>query len=379
MSCPPRTAVALALALLALDPRVHGEQGGSAAPLPFDQLVRRASEAWQANDTAGALRWYGEAVARNPAWDEGWWYLGSIHYGADRYAEARDAFSKVTQLKPEASAAWALLALSEYELKDFDAALAHLVKWQALGPARGDSDEIRRTAALHLAMLLVRKGQFDLAMRPLTWLATTQQETPLLLALSGLVILERAVLPEEVPASERECVIEVGRGAYAAFAGRDAQAKASFEQALGRCPNTRGLRFAYGLTLSRAGSGQALPVLRQEVELFPDDVRAHVQIALEFLNRGKPAEAIAPAREAVRLAPALFSARLALGRALSETDALAEGIAELERAAQLAPEVPDTYLALARAYARSGRTADVERVRAKLLQLEHDRSATVRP
>ncbi len=367
----------LLIAVLSVAPSGAQEGSSPATALPFEEVSRRAAEAWRANRNEEALQWYRQGLERNPSWDEGWWYLGSIHYEADRYAAARDAFARVTELKPEASPAWALRGLSEYRLQDFDAALGHLLKWQALGPA--GSEEISRAAGLHLAMLLVRGGQFDLATRPLTWLANSQPETPELLTVCGLVILEMAVLPADIPESERERVLVVGRAAYTAFAGHNAEAKVRFEEALARYPAARGLRYAYGLVLYRAGSEEALPVLRKETELFPDNVHAHLQIAFALLSRGKPADALPSARESVRLAPDLFASHLALGRALVETDALDEGIAELERGSELAPELPDTYGALARAYALAGRTEDAARARAKMIELDRKEKSQLRP
>lgn len=370
-----RLAFPLLLFAVLAGPPCTAQEG--AAPLTLAEVSRRASAAWAAGRNEEALRWYREGVEHHPSWDEGWWYLGSIHYEADRYPEARDAFARVTQLKPEASAAWALLGLSEYRVGQLDAALQHLLRWQSVGP--GDGGEISHVAGLHLAMLLVHAGQFDLAMRPLTWLASSQPETPELLSVCGLVIQEIAAFPADVPEADRERVGAVGRAAYAALAGRDAEAKTRFEEVIARYPDARGVRYAYGLVLSRMGSAEAVPVLQKEVELFPDDVRAHLQIALDLLGRGRPAEALPSARESLRLAPGLFASHLAIGRALAETGSVAEGIAELEKAAELAPDLPDIYLALARAYALAGRTADLERTRAKMIEADRKRQPTLKP
>ena len=287
------------------------------------------------------------------------------------------AFAHVTSLKPDASPAWAMLGLTEYRLGELEAAAQHLMRWQTIGPA-GDN-EISRAAGLHLAMLLVRGGQFDLAMRPLTWLASAHPETTELSLLCGLMIQELPLLPAEVKQADRERTVAVGHAVYSALAGRDAEAKMLFEEVIARYPKARGVRYAYGLVLSRMGNAEALPVLRQEVELFPDDVHAHLQIALELLGRGQAKEALPAAQEAVRLAPRLFAAHLALGRVLVETGTLGEGIAHLEQAAELAPDVPDVYLALARAYALAGRTADVARVRAKMIDADRKRQPQLHP
>jgi predicted Zn-dependent protease len=61
---------------------------------------------------------------------------------------------------------------------------------------------------------------------------------------------------------------------------------------------------------------------------------------------------------------------LALGRALAATGETEQSLVELEKAARLLPESRGVYLALAQVYASAGRTADVERARAKLRELD---------
>ena len=120
-------------------------------------------------------------------------------------------------------------------------------------------------------------------------------------------------------------------------------------------------------------------MLIREVELFPDNARAHLEIAFQHLERGNAADALPSARASVRLVPDVYSSHLALGRALVAGDALAESLAELEEAARLGPEVPDVYVALAQAYARAGRPEDVERARRKLRELDAERQPYLSP
>ena len=51
-----------------------------------------------------ALGLYDKAVKLRPSWDEGHWYLGTLYYGLDRYAEARDAFRRVIAAQEKKSA-----------------------------------------------------------------------------------------------------------------------------------------------------------------------------------------------------------------------------------------------------------------------------------
>ena len=192
----------------------------------------------------------------------------------------------------------------------------------------------------------------------------------MLVAACGLMALRRARLPSEVPVADREVVTAAGHAGCAAFAGQKDEARRLFQELVARYPGTRGVHFAYGLVLSREGSPDALPMLRREVELFPDNGEAHLEIAFDILERGNPSEALASARTAARLLPESPWSHFALGRALLATGSVDEAVAELERASALGPEARDVYVALAQAYARAGRTADVERTRATLQRLD---------
>jgi predicted Zn-dependent protease len=334
----------------------------------FDELARRASEELKQGRLEDALRLYRAGVELNPLWDEGWWYVGSIYHEMQQFAEARDAYRRLVELKPAAGAAWALLGVCEYRLGHREEALKYLVKGDALGsPGNG---EIARLTAYHIAILLVRSGQFDLAARYLAKLARSEGEGPDVVAACGLMTLQMPLLPPEVPAKDRDLVMATGRAVYSALAGRSAEARQRFETLIAAYPSTPRVHYAFGLFLSLEASQDALPMLRQEVSLFPENWQAHLRIAFDILARGTPAEALPHAREAARLAPEVFATHLALGRALIGVDAVDEGIRELEEAARLDPEVPDVYLALAQGYARAGRTGDVERARAKLAALD---------
>ena len=335
--------------------------------VPFDELARRASEAWKEGRLEDALRFYRAGVELNPRWEEGWWYVGSIHHQQERYAEARDAYRRFVELKPDAGAAWALLGSCEHRLGHDEPALAYFWKAEALGV--GGNEEIARLTSRHLALLLIRSGQFDLPARYLATLTRSEGETPELVAACGLMTLQMARLPSEIPDGDRDLVMATGRAVFSALAGRSEEARQRFESLIARYPSTSRVHYAFGLFLSLQGSPDALPMLRTEVGLFPDNWQAQLQIALDLLTRGTATEALPYARAAARLAPDVFAGHLALGRALVGVGAVGEGVAELEQAARLAPALPDVYLALAQGYARAGRPADVERARAKLAEL----------
>jgi predicted Zn-dependent protease len=336
--------------------------------VPFEELSRRAAEAWEAARSEEAVRFYRAGVDLNPLWHDGWWRLGLSLSEAGCLEAAREALRRVVQLKPGAGPGWTLLGLSEYRLGSYDQAFADLSRGITLGVAA--APEIGKQGLHAFTLLLVRRGDFTAPSKNLAILVRLEPDAPELVAACGLMALRRPQLPSEVPAADRELLTAAGRAGCAAFAGQKDEARRLFQELVARYPGTRGVHFAYGLVLSREGSPEALPTLRREVELFPDNAEAHLEIAFDLLERGNPADALTPARTAARLLPDSPSSHLALGRALLATGAIQEAIGELEDASRLDPSARDTYVALAQAYARAGRTADVERTRATLQRLD---------
>jgi predicted Zn-dependent protease len=350
---------------LADSPRMPG--------VPFEELEQRAAESWDAGRTDEAVRFYRAGVELNSRWHDGWWDLALLLSDAGCLEAARDALRHVVQLKPAAGPGWALLGLSEYGLGLHDAAFADLSRGVSLGLA-GAPDTGRR--ALHaLTLLLIRRGDFTTPSKNLSILVRLEPGDPEIATACGLMALRMPRLPSEVPDADRDVVAAAGRAGCAAFAGRQREAREGFRELAERHPTARGVQFAYGLLLAREGSPEALPTLRREVERYPDNGEAHLEIAFDLLERGDPGEALSPARVAVRLLPGSPSSRLALGRALLATGAVTEAVEELETANGLDPSLRDVYVALAQAYARAGRPADVARARARLQELDGAASA----
>ncbi len=346
-------------------------------PASFDTLSRKADEAREAGRLEEAAALYREALKQRPRWADGWWYLGTMAYERDRPLECVQAFRRLLALKPGTAPAWALRGLCAFQLEEYAAARRHLERALAAGPL---SDErLGLVATYHQALLAIQGGDFEGALVPLTRLLQAQAETPELDDACGLVLLRRAEVPAEVPAADRERVRAAGEAYCAHLARRGDDAQRRFEQLLARRPRERYLHYGYGLSLAQQGKVEALAQFEREIELFPDDVLARVELALGLVTRGRAPEALAPARKAVDLAPRLFVTRYALGRALVETGALDQGIRELEAAVGLAPDIPELILALSRAYARAGRRADAEKANAAFLALDRARRARSAP
>jgi predicted Zn-dependent protease len=343
-------------------------------PTPsFAEVSRRATEAREGNRLKEAIRLYREGVKIRPRWDEGWWYLATLLYETDGYAEAREAFRRFLALKPEAGPGWVLRGLCDFRMADYAAALEHIHKGLALGV--GANAEMLRVARYHQALLLVRAEQFELAIQPLTLLARGEPESTGLVEAIGLMMLRLDLLPADIPEARRELVRQAGHAGYLHLARRGDEAGRAFEQLVTTFPNEAWVHYAYGVSLLASDPEKGLSELRREAELQPREVYPHLEIAFELLRAGQNEGAKAAAERAVALAPGLFAARNALGRALVETGEVERGIGELEAAARLAPDSPEMHFSLARAYAKAGRKEDAERERATFTELERKRRA----
>src|SRR5579862_9887110 len=140
----------------------------------FDRLAKSAAAAREAGKPQEAVRDYQRAVEIRADWEEGWWYLGTLQYDADHFADAIPTFKKVVELDSALGPAWNFLGLCEFETHDYEPSLQHLQKARDLGT--GDDPEVARVSAYHLALLLNRRGDFSKAFSLLT--STFADHTP---------------------------------------------------------------------------------------------------------------------------------------------------------------------------------------------------------
>ena len=339
---------------------------GPAAPAPsFEEAARRAAQAREAGRGAEAVEHYRQALAIRPAWDEGWWYAATVLYESDRYAEARAAFARFLELKPDVGAAWVLRGLCDFRVARIRGRARAHRQGARPGSRRQHGDPGGR--ATPPGAPARAQGQFERAVPLLTLLARAGSETPELADAIGLMMLRTAALPAEVPEPRRALVRQAGHAGYLHLARRAEEASTAFAELLAAHPDEPWLNYAHGVFLLPADPERALAALRRETEVQPGAVFAHLEIAFELLRRGDNAGARASAERAVALAPGLFAAQNALGRALVELGDLERGIAALEEAARLAPGEPGDAL-LPGPRLREGGTSGRRRPRARDLR-----------
>jgi tetratricopeptide (TPR) repeat protein len=339
-----------------------------ASSAEFDQLAKDATAAREQSRVDDAIELYRKAVKLKPAWNEGWWWLGSLLYDSDRYADARDAFKRVVSLDPKMGPGFAFLGLCEFQTKEYDAAIAHLERARELG--LGDNEQLNNVAAYHDAMLLTRYERYEIAGRLLSELARRTDCSPGIVEATGLAVMRRPMLPTELPQDQRELIVKAGRAACLAGNRRGPEAQKIFEELAAEYPKEVNLHYAFGSFLLATDPDAAVSEFKKALELDPKHLPTLVSICFEYLKRGEAQTAVGYAQKAVEYGPKLFVTHASLGRALVDAGELDKGIKELESAVIMAPDSPQTRIALASAYSKAGRKEDAAKQRAEFLKLK---------
>ncbi|MBI1761845.1 MAG: tetratricopeptide repeat protein [Acidobacteria bacterium] len=342
------------------------EAASSAAP----QVAAQADAAREAGNLDEAITLYQQGVAQRPRWDEGWWYLATLLYERDRYAEAAPAFKRVAALRPKAGAPLALLGLCEYRLAQYDEAFIHLQQSKQLG--LDSNPDLLRVARYHEATLQLLRGDFETAQRLFTVLNREGLNSQDLLLGMGLAVLRMAALPKqiEVSARDREMIRRAGL-AQSLFAQLNAaDARIEYDRLVADYPKAANVQYAYGRFLIdvRDNDG-ALAAFEREIANSPTHALARLQIAYLKLQDKNPAAGIPLAEEAIKLNARLPLGHYLLGRLALETGDAPRAVQELEMAQRLAPNEARVYYSLARAYTKVNRRADADRARETFARL----------
>jgi tetratricopeptide (TPR) repeat protein len=353
-------------------PATSKSEASSPKPVPetpeFKKLAAEAAAAREANRLDEALALYLKAVTIKPDWSEGWFHLGTMSYELERHEHARDAFRRVLFANPDNALSWALMGLSEFQLKEYDASLDHLLRARTLGIAaqKGVAPVVR----YHAAVLLTRIGKYDQAIQLLNEFAVEGNDNHRVVEAFGLSALRMPMLPDDVPGTQRELVMMAGRAQYFSAARMLPAAKQSFEQLVARYPETPSVHYAYGVFLLGEEPELGIKQLQEELRISPNDNWAMLQLAFEYIKRSEYETAISWARKAVDGDPSNFAARKALGQALLEQGDTAAAIEHLEAGVAIAADSPALRFQLAKAYQKAGRSADAERERKEFVRLD---------
>jgi protein O-mannosyl-transferase len=139
-----------------------------------------------------------------------------------------------------------------------------------------------------------------------------------------------------------------------------------------RLPVVAGLALvAGGLTVARVGDyGSVLGIWQDSVGKYPRSARARLNLGVELLHAGRPAEARIHLMDAVALEPGYALARYNAGLAWQAEGKIPEALVEYAAAVRLAPENPDMQVNLGNALVLVGRAAEALPHYAEALRLK---------
>jgi tetratricopeptide (TPR) repeat protein len=351
----------LTLAFLLFSPRLAAGQES------FDEVAAAAASARDQGNVTQAVTLYQKAVELNSNWPDGWWYLGSLEYGANAFAPASDALSHYLQLTPNAGPALALRGLCEFETAKYPESLQDLQRGIALGAA----NQPRNAGIIlyHEALLLTQAGRFEEALGQYTIMVKHGSLNADVINGIGLASLRMAVLPADIVASQAEIISSVGTAASQVMSGNLDGAQKAFQDVFQRYPTTANLHYVYGYLLFGVEPDHAIAQFQQELTVTPASAITHTMLAWAYGLRGEFAAGLPNAQKAVEEDPSLPMAQLVLGRAMIETGDVHGGLPHLEAVLALEPQNLEAHLALAKAYSELGRKEDARRERLQCLAL----------
>ena len=287
-----------AVFVLGLSAHVLAQASGQDEPVSsvgFEQLKIAAAAEIQGGDNAKAIRDIQRALVIQPDWKEGWWNLGTLQYEANDYTDAAQAFQKVVVYAPRLGTAWALLGLCGFELKQYAESLSHLERAQTLG--LGDDAETARVASYHLALLLIRSGDFERGAELLHSTFGDGKPSSQVQFAEGLALLRVPLLPDEVDPSKDALVRSAGD---LVSTGPDSLQR--FPAFFTDHPSTPYVHYAYGIRLKGVARwSEALTQQREEARISPESALPWIEISELETRLGHGAEAESAAQRAKTL------------------------------------------------------------------------------
>jgi predicted Zn-dependent protease len=270
-------------------------------------------------------------------------------------------------MNPELGLGWAMLGMSEFELRDYSRALDHLQRAMAVG--MGDQKDIAQSVFYYVACLQTRFELFDDSMRLMIAMVKSGQDSKPLVEPLGLAALRLPFLPEDIPADRRYMIRSAGEATLALEAEKRDEAGKLFRGIAEKYPNEPGVHFLYGAFLLDEDPESGIKELKKELEVSPSSVSARLRLAEEYIKEQKQDLALPLAQEAVKLDPKRAAAHMMLGEVLIAKEDATAGIRELETARQQSPQIVRVHWDLLRAYTGAGRSEEAKREKEEIEKL----------
>ena len=276
----------------------------------------------------------------------------------DRYAEARDAFRRVIAAQDKKAGGkpvsngrvYGMKGLCEFQVKNYEVALADLLKARDLGV---ESDELLSAVRYHTAIIMTRLEQYEFAMLNLQPFAQKGNDAPTVIEAFGLATLRMPCCrPSCLPIGARWCCWP---DAVRTTRPRGCRARRARFRGTGRALSRlaqRALRLRR--VPARRGSGSRVEEFKKELKQSPAHSWSMLQIAFEYIKRSDWEAARPWAQQAVDTAPQDFAGRRALGQVLFELGETAGRHRAARARREAGARQPFAAFVLARAYQKAG-------------------------
>jgi predicted Zn-dependent protease len=333
----------------------------------FEQLSQAANAARKENQDDAAIRLYLKALELRPGWQEGTWYLSTLLYQKDKFADSRDLLRRFVARDPQAGPGWALLGMSEYQTREYSRALEHLQRAMPLG--LGGRKDLAQSVFYFVGVLLTRFERYDDGMNILIAMYKSSEQPDLLREPLGLAALHLPLLPTEILSDRRDMIRMAGQCTLAVESQQQAEAERLFGSMVTTYPDAPGVHFLYGEFLMDVRPEDGIREMKREIEISPSHLGARLRLAEEYVKDQQLDEALQVAEEAIKLESDNPLAEMILGEVLVARSDLSKGIVELERARSQTPDRVRIHWDLLRAYTAAGRAEDARREKDEIEKL----------
>lgn len=338
------------------------------------QPAREADATIATNHPEEALVLLQRGLKKDPRWQDGWWRYGTLLYQSEDFVAARTAFERLTTLDAKLGAAWALLGLCEFEMKDYNPALQHLQRGQSLGIPSGLG--LTEVVRYHEALSMLLLERYEPAQLLLNSLVRNDNENDGLILAVGMATLRISLLPAQLEsrmdAQRVEILRKVGMAQSALARRQAAECRRIYGELVVKKPSLPNLHVAYASVLFQLGEIEsAKSEYLAELKENPSSARARLGLcSIALTNEESLERPIALAREAVALEPKSFKPHYVLGRLLLKAEKPEEAVEELSISCNLEPASSRIRFALMQAYNRLNRKKEAQQEQQVFLRLK---------
>lgn len=277
-----------------------------------------------------------------------WSMKAQAHVQLGELQEAEAAFAQAAKLNPDDDRAQAALAVSKVLRGETDAGLAQLRSLAA------DADS--SVADLPLIATLVRKRDYEGALKAIDVLEGKQPDRPVAANLRGRVLLAKGDRAGAAKAFEQALEIQPtffpAAAALAQIAlaeKRPADAQAIVDKVLAADPKNSQALIASAALKARAGAKreEIVAMFTRAIQQVPTDAAPRLALINYQLAQKETKAALSTAQQAVAALPEHAGLLDALGRVQAVTGDTQQAVSSFNKLGQLMPSSPAPYLRLA--------------------------------